>query len=143
MRVILLFLFLSFGPLVAAQTTTSPPSLKEGANTPSEKREFALPPEKSSPIRIARFASAPAIDGRLDDEVWKVATILKDFYQIQPGDNLAPSRAAQVLLGYDSKHLYIGIRAQDDPGKVRATVAKRDQIFDLDRDRHPVQIAAL
>jgi hypothetical protein len=132
MRVVLLFLFSSLSPLVVAQTAPSPTSLKDGAKPAAVKREVSLPPEKATPVRIARFATAPTIDGRLDDDVWGQATILKDFYQIQPGDNLAPSKPAQVLLGYDAKHLYIGFRAADDPGKVRATVAKRDQIFDDD-----------
>ena len=132
MRVILLCLFLTFGPLVAAQDQPLPTSLKDGAKPSAGKREAAPSPEKGAPVRIARFDSAPKIDGRLDDDVWGRATILKDFHQIQPGDNIAPSKPAQVLLGYDSKHLYIGFRAADDPGKVRATVAKRDQIFDDD-----------
>src|SRR5262245_30954166 len=124
MRVILLFLFLTFGPLVAAQDRPLPTSIKDGAKPSTGKREAAPSPEKGTPVRIARFDSAPTIDGRLDDDVWERATILKDFHQIQPGDNIAPSKPAQVLLGYDSKHLYIGFRAADDPGKVRATVAK-------------------
>src|SRR5215510_7255996 len=132
MRVILFFLLFNFAPLVAAQDAPSSTSLKDGAKPSAVKREVAPPPEKATPIRIARFDSAPTIDGRLDEDVWGRATILKDFYQIQPGDNIAPSKPAQVLLGYDSKHLYIGFRAADDPGKVRATVAKRDQIFDDD-----------
>src|SRR5262245_26050604 len=133
MRVpILFFLFFNFAPLVAAQDAPLSTTLKDGAKPPAVKREVAPPPEKATPVRIARFDSAPTIDGRLDDEVWGRATILKDFYQIQPGDNIAPSKPAQVLLGYDSKHLYIGFRATDDPGKVRATMAKRDQIFDDD-----------
>ncbi|HKQ91525.1 MAG TPA: DUF5916 domain-containing protein, partial [Blastocatellia bacterium] len=132
MRVILLCLFLTFGPLVAAQDQPLPTSLKSDAKPSAGNREAAPSPEKGAPVRIARFDSAPKIDGRLDDDVWGRATILKDFHQIQPGDNIAPSKPAQVLLGYDSKHLYIGFRAADDPGKVRATVAKRDQIFDDD-----------
>src|SRR5262245_57614047 len=132
MRVVMFTLFLSLSPHVAAQNSPLPPSSKDDAKPSIGKREVALPPEKATPVRIARFDSAPTIDGRLDDDVWAKATILKDFYQIQPGDNLAPSKPAQVLLGYDSKHLYIGFRAADDPGKVRATVAKRDQIFDDD-----------
>src|SRR5262245_23201019 len=133
MRVLLLFLFFSFGPIVAAQDGPSiPPVLKGDGKSSAVKREVALPPEKAGPVRIAHLDPAPIIDGRLDDAAWGRATILKDFYQIQPGDNIAPSKPAQVLLGYDSKHLYIGFRATDDPGQVRATVAKRDQIFDDD-----------
>src|SRR5262245_38884405 len=100
MRVVMFTLFLSLSPVVAAQNATSPSSSQDGAISAVVKREVPLPPEKATPVRIARFDSAPTIDGRLDDEVWERATILKDFYQIQPGDNIAPSKSAQVLLGW-------------------------------------------
>jgi hypothetical protein len=79
-----------------------------------------------------RFKQPPVIDGRLDEEVWAAGTLLKDFYQIQPGDNIAPSKPTEVRLGYDDKFLYIGFHAFDDAGGIRATVAKRDAIFDDD-----------
>lgn len=88
--------------------------------------------ERARPVTIARFEKRPVVDGILDDEVWKSATRLKDFFQTQPGDNIAPSYATEVLIGYDSRNLYVAFRAYDDPGRVRATVAKRDQIFDDD-----------
>src|SRR5215510_1075260 len=128
MRVVLFFLLLSLGTGVAAQSVSSGESVKP----PGGKRDVVLPPEKAAPVRVARFATAPTIDGRLDEDVWKEATVLKDFYQFQPGDNIAPSKPTEVLLGYDAKHLYIGFRASDEQGKVRATVAKRDQIWDDD-----------
>jgi len=37
-----------------------------------------------------------------------------------------------MLAGYDSKFIYFAFHAYDDPSKVRATVAKRDAIFDDD-----------
>src|SRR6202022_1931634 len=58
--------------------------------------------------------------------------VLKDFYQVQPGDNIAPSKPTEVLIGYDSKNIYFGFHCFDEPSKVRANVAKRDQIFDDD-----------
>ena len=91
-----------------------------------------IPAEKSKPISISRFPSAPIIDGNLNDEVWKTAAIFKDFLQTQPGENIAPSHPTEVRIGYTSTHLYFGFRAWDEPGKVRATVAKRDDIFDDD-----------
>jgi len=60
------------------------------------------------------FDKPPTIDGKLDEEVWQKAAVLKDFYQIQPGDN------------------YIAFKATDEPDKIRATVAKRDNIFQDD-----------
>ncbi len=91
-----------------------------------------LPPEKLNPISIPRFESAPRIDGRLDDEIWKSAAVFKDFYQTYPGDNIAPSKPTEVFMGYDSTMLYVAFLAHDEPNKVRATVAKRDDIFNDD-----------
>ncbi|HEV2881124.1 MAG TPA: DUF5916 domain-containing protein [Pyrinomonadaceae bacterium] len=94
-----------------------------------------LAPEKAAPVRVARFDAAPVIDGKLDEEVWKRASVLKDFYQIQPGDNIAPSKATEAWLGYDAKFLYFAVRAYDEPDKVRATVARRDDVFGEDNVR--------
>ena len=91
-----------------------------------------LPAEKASPVTVPKFANPPVIDGKLDDDVWQNAAVLKDFYQIDPGDNIAPSKPTEVLIGYDSKFLYIAFRAFDEPDKVRSTVAKRDSIFQDD-----------
>ncbi|MCI0387436.1 MAG: DUF5916 domain-containing protein [Acidobacteria bacterium] len=106
--------------------------MPETTKSPNEKRNITLPPEKAVRVRITRFATPPTIDGRLDDAAWQQAATLKNFYQIQPGDNIAPSKPVEVLLGYDAKHLYIAFRASDESGKVRATVAKRDQIWEDD-----------
>lgn len=103
-------------------------SLKPDGSTKS----VALPPEKATPVVMPRFEKAPVIDGKLDDDEWKSAVVLGDFYQTQPGDNIAPSYQTQVLLGYDSKNFYIAFRAKDDPEKVRSTVSKRDEIWDGD-----------
>jgi hypothetical protein len=98
----------------------------------AESKTVVVPPEKSKPITVPKFEKAPVIDGRLDDDVWQKAIVLKDFYQIQPGDNLAPSKPTQVLIGYDPKFLYIAFRVTDEPDKIRSTVAKRDNIFNDD-----------
>jgi hypothetical protein len=111
-----------------------PPSAAatQTATAATPKGSFVLPPEKTKPIVIPRFEKPPAIDGKLDEEVWQKAAVLKDFYQIQPGDNVPPSRPTQVLIGFDPQFLYIAFKATDEPDKVRATVAKRDNIFNDD-----------
>jgi hypothetical protein len=97
--------------------------------------KITLPPEKARPVQVVKFSSAPVIDGNLDDEVWKTAQVLKDFYQTSPGDNIEPSKPTEVMLGYDEKHLYIAFRCFDDKDKIRATVAKRDDVFGEDNVR--------
>ncbi|HEX8147999.1 MAG TPA: DUF5916 domain-containing protein [Pyrinomonadaceae bacterium] len=87
---------------------------------------------KSETVRVPRFGERPVIDGRLEEEVWKHAAVLGGFYQTQPGDNTPPTYPTEVLLGYDPRHLYIAFRARDQAAGVRATVAKRDAVFDDD-----------
>jgi hypothetical protein len=113
-------------------TVKAPAETDDAADRPPAGTGVALPAEKSRPVNVPRFDKPVVVDGRLDEEVWKTAALLKDFYQTQPGDNIAPSHKTEVLLGYDSKHLYLAFRAFDDPGKVRATIAKRDAVFDDD-----------
>jgi hypothetical protein len=111
------------------------PAATPAAPKTAKNASVALPPEKAAPVRVARFERAPVIDGKLDDEVWKSAVALKDFYQIQPGDNTAPSKATEAWLGYDAKFLYFAVHAYDEPDKVRASVARRDNVFGEDNVR--------
>src|SRR5215813_7420608 len=109
-------------------------SIAETPATPLKtgKAALVLPPEKANPVKLTLFAKPPVIDGKLDDEVWANAVVLKDFYQIQPGDNLIPQNRTEVRLGYDPHFLYIAFHCFDDPSKVRANIPKRDQIWDDD-----------
>src|SRR5437870_10264417 len=111
-------------------------SVNGGGGKPS----IVLPPEKSQPVKMPRFEKPPVIDGKLDDEVWKKVIILKDFYQVQPGDNIAPSKPTEVMLGYDAKFIYIAFHCYDEPDKVRATIAKRDNIFNDDHKAYVFDI---
>lgn len=100
--------------------------------TRAQPGKITLPTEKTAPVKVPRFDRPPTIDGKLDDEVWKQAIKLKDFYQTSPGDNIAPSQPTEVLLGYDSNTLYVAFHCYDDPSKVRANIARRDDIFNDD-----------
>jgi hypothetical protein len=113
MKVILLVICIAF--CVSAQTAA-----------------LVIPAEKSNPVTVPRFDKPPVIDGKIDEEVWQKAVVLKDFYQIQPGDNTPPSKPTEVLLGYDPQFLYIAFKATDEPDKIRATIAKRDNIWQDD-----------
>lgn len=98
-------------------------------------RAINVPPEKRSPVTIPKFDVAPAIDGKIDDEIWKRAAVFKDFVQIQPGDNIAPTRETIAYVGYDEKNLYVAWHAFEDPNLIRATIAKRDDVFSDDTVR--------
>ncbi len=84
--------------------------------------------EESRPVPIAHFESMPAIDGHLNEEIWKQATSLGNFYQTHPGNNTRPTFNTEALLAYNNKYFFIGIRSLDEKKNIRATLAKRDNI---------------
>lgn len=138
--IIFIFIFTVF---IQAQTVTK---LVQPDETPKKDEtnkssnannsgKFNLPPEKLRPVEAVKFDVAPTIDGKLDDEIWKTAQVLKDFFQISPGNNVAASKPTEVMVGYDEKNLYIAFRCFDDKDKIRATVAKRDEVFGEDNVR--------
>ncbi len=116
----LILAFLAFFNSIIAQDTST---------------KIGVSPEKSVPITIPKFEAEPVIDGKLDDEIWKKAAVFKDFIQIQPGDNIAPSRQTIAYVGYDEKNLYVAFHAFEDPASIRATIAKRDDVSGDDNVR--------
>src|SRR6266404_5154642 len=118
-----------------AGTPSANSSRNQSTNGGDAKSRAIIPPEKAKPIVVPRFDKPPVIDGKLDDEVWKQAVVLKDFLQVSPGDNIAPSKPTEMMMGYDTRILYLAFHCYDEPDKVRATVAKRDEVFGEDNVR--------
>ncbi len=120
-------------PANELQTVSAPssiakdPEVKSAAESPS-----TLHATKDAPVRIPRLETPPVIDGHLDDAVWRTAAIFSDFLQTQPGDNVKPTHPTEVRVGYDSKNLYVSFYAKQPRDKIRATIARRDAIFDDD-----------
>jgi hypothetical protein len=78
--------------------------------------------------RIEAGAPAPRLDGVLDDAAWKGAARFDDFYEIQPEDKIAAKVRTEVAIVYDSRYVYIGLRAFDpDMTQLRAPYTRRDK----------------
>ena len=74
------------------------------------------------------------IDGRLDDQDWSRAAVLRSFTQFDPVEGVPASQKTEVLVLVDAHAIYFGVRAyDDDPHGVRATMAQRDK-FDRSDD---------
>jgi hypothetical protein len=117
---------------VASPEASAPPSSAATSKATTRSSSVVVPPEKANPVNVPKFGTPPVIDGKLDEAVWQNAAVLKDFYQIDPGDNTPPSKPTEVLIGYDPKFLYIAFRAFDETNKIRSTIAKRDNIWQDD-----------
>ena len=76
----------------------------------------------------ARTSQPPAIDGRLDDPVWRDVTPITAFVQTSPVEGAAATEATEVWLAYDSDKIYVAFYAHyADTGIVRANRAERDE----------------
>jgi hypothetical protein len=81
-------------------------------------------------VPVPRIAEAEvAVDGRLDEPVWRQAAVLRGFSQYLPTDNRSSDDSTTVLVWYSPTAIYFGIRAWQDSAGVRATLADRDRIF--------------
>ncbi|MFB3891395.1 MAG: sugar-binding protein [Phycisphaerae bacterium] len=76
------------------------------------------------PGRVAECtpaASAPKIDGKLDDDCWKTAPVMTDFL-LDSGQGIAPDATA-VKACFDKDNLYLGIDCpESDMSAIKATV---------------------
>ncbi len=124
--------------LTTPQVTPSPAVLTSGTEPqvaiekPVGEGSATRYASKEGAARISRFETAPVIDGQLNDPIWSQAVMFGDFLETNPGDNIAPKHPTEVMMGYDAKNLYIAFRVKQDRDKVRATVARRDNIFNDD-----------
>ncbi len=60
---------------------------------------------------ILRAASAPTIDGKLDDAAWRSAVTLPNFVSIS--EKIPLTQQTKVRLLWDSKYLYLGLRCSE------------------------------
>lgn len=80
-------------------------------------------------VRIPRIEADIAVDGLLDEPVWRQAARLDGFKQYRPVDSRPAEDSTVVLVWYSPTAIYFGILAYDrEPDLVHATVASRDNI---------------
>jgi len=72
-------------------------------------------------LEIVRTDLVPEIDGVLDDEIWKTATVISDFHQFQPVDHGEPSERSEFYLAYSERYFYVAARLYDsEPSAISA-----------------------
>lgn len=70
---------------------------------------------------------APEIDGLITDDAWNIVEWSSDFIEWRPDENSPPSYQTQFKILYDTRNLYIAVRAFDDePDKIVERLSRRD-----------------
>src|SRR6266566_2820506 len=101
---------------ILLQTATSPSG--DGA---------APPPSTATRATAVRAKTPVVIDGRDDDEVWRLAPPITQFREFQPKEDGDPRFATEAKVAYDDRYLYVFIRAFDPhPDSILKLLARRD-----------------
>jgi len=102
------------------------------AHLPSATAEEVAP---EGPVSLSAIAltTAPAIDGVLDDDCWKEATHITDFWRERVDE--PPIEKTEAWLGHDGEAIYVAFRCHDSkPSEIRYAQKKRQgRIWDDDR----------
>src|SRR5881398_3350170 len=99
--------------------TATPPSAAGGVAAPQ--------PSTANRASAVRAASPVVIDGRDDDEVWRIAQPITQFREFQPKEDGDPRFATEAKVAYDDRYLYVFIRAFDPhPDSILKLLARRD-----------------
>jgi hypothetical protein len=115
------------------------PALAALATAQPQPAATARPAAASAKVTypITRAASAIKVDGVLDEDAWKKATVVPLPIEWMPGDNVPPPVETECLVTYDAKNLYFGFRAHDPrPAEIRAHLMDRDDTDTLIQDDH-------
>ncbi|MFQ5707213.1 MAG: DUF5916 domain-containing protein [bacterium] len=76
---------------------------------------------------MRRNSTGPVLDGILSKKEWTDAALVTNFTQKEPQEGRPASEATVVLITYDEKNIYFGIRCFDkQPYKIVANEMRRD-----------------
>ena len=81
-------------------------------------------------VTAVRISDAIALDGRLDEPAWQLASPVGDFIQRVPTNGMPSGERTEVRVLYDADNLYVGVTCYDSqPSRIVVKELKRD--FDL------------
>lgn len=83
-----------------------------------------LPAQKA--IKIVKTSVAPQIDGWVNEDLWKQAATITEFYQREPNPGAAISEKTEVFICYDQNNIYVGMHCYSAPGGITAKEMARD-----------------
>ncbi len=130
-------------PPAPAQPQAQPamPAVPQPEHLTPPVPEHPVPPQPEAiglrQFQVTRATTPIKIDGILDEDAWKTATVIDLPYEWYPGDNVTPPVKTEALVTYDGDNLYVAFRCQDpDPKAIRAHYMDRDATGPFVQDDH-------
>jgi Domain of unknown function (DUF5916) len=84
-------------------------------------------PASVSSLSAVRAGQPPVLDGRDDDPVWALAPAITGFREVRPTEDGDPRQRTLGRIAYDSRNLYVFVRAYDAaPDSIVRLLSRRD-----------------
>jgi hypothetical protein len=105
---------------------------------PAQERAIQIPRIERAPdfeeiIRLTREPAGSSVDGNGSAAAPDLGAMVGDFRQREPGDGVPVSQGTTAYLSYDDTNLYVVFACKDDPARIRANIARREDIGDDDQ----------
>ncbi len=85
--------------------------------------------QPNAPLASSQTDTPPRLDGVLDDAVWQTAPFMTGFQTYTPSFGQPMTHETKAYFAHDAENLYYALRCYDgEPDKIKASLAKRDQI---------------
>ncbi|HMB74368.1 MAG TPA: sugar-binding protein, partial [Gammaproteobacteria bacterium] len=79
-------------------------------------------------IEVRSQSAEIEVDGLLDEEFWRNATVIEDLHQVEPTEFAEPSQPTEIFLFYDTDYLYVGARMWDtEADSITANVLRQGE----------------
>lgn len=78
-------------------------------------------------VDVSKLNHDIKIDGNFESTEWSAASIISNFTERNPGDNIQPLVNTETYITYDDENLYIAFKCFDNPADIRASMTQRDQ----------------
>ena len=104
----------------------SPQALQPGPRS-APARQARPAAVSDTGVAATRATTPPAIDGKDDDAVWRIAPAITEFTEWQPNEGKQPRFKTEAKVAYDAANLYVFVRAFDPhPDSVIKMLERRD-----------------
>ncbi len=89
------------------------------------------PPDNPPVVEATRTTDKISIDGQLDEAAWQKASVIQEFFRMEPRQGGQYDYPTQVRLLFDEKNLYVGAFCYDSLGKAGRRVQDLRRDFDF------------
>jgi hypothetical protein len=112
----------------AAPSAEMPTPVTEAVSRPLAPVAATATAEPSA--RALRIDQEIEVDGLLDEPAWSVAEPATGFRQMEPREGEPATEPTEVIVLYDAKTLFVGVRALDrEPDRILARILERDRVI--------------